>query len=274
MFHNYRNKPFYALWLFLACAVSIAYLGCDKLVPTKFKAQNYNAPSVDQRAGILMTADTINDAQGNTTYYQYVPGPPVTHDSVRWTLVFARTLGSFSTSSNATDNQIINTMFTTLTDSLPSLASDTLIMVRYPGDTAKAANDTISVCYATLKTSQPEDIYLYTSLEYYYVNAVSNVADYVSVDFIKEDTSLVSSSTAIPSASTYASTETILGASNNQEVVPVLAARFAFHLDAGAYMVRFTLSNPAEISNPQKLPPKNTVFPAISNEFKVVILPQ
>jgi len=274
MFHNYQNKRSYILWVFLASALSVAYLGCDKLVPAKFKAQNYNASNVDQRAGALMTADTINDAQGNTIYYQYIPGPPVVNPiPVSWTLIHAWTLNSFNDSSSLTDNQVINTKFSMLTDSLPSLIADTLILVRYPGDTAKAANDTVSVCYAMLQAAQTEDIYLYTSLEYY-AGTASNVADYVSVDLLREDTSLVSSSTSISSASTYASTETLLGSSNAQEVVPVLAARYAFHLDAGTYIVRFTLSNPVEISNPQTVPKKGSGVPAISNEFKIVILPQ
>lgn len=280
MFHNYQNTRSYIVGLFLASTLSLACLGCDKLLPAKFKAQNYNAADVDLRAGNLMTKDTINDANGNTIYYQYIPGPPVTHNRVAWSFIHARILNSFSDSSSTTDNQIIHSKFNMLTDSLPSLAADTLVLVRYPGDTVKNIitqtypGDTISVCYAVLKCAQPEDIYLYTGLEYYYASGVSNVADYVSVDLLKQDTSLVSSSTVIPSASTYASTETILVASNATEVVPVLAARYAFHLDSGAYIVRFTLSNPLEISNPQAVPKKGSGAPAISDEFKVVILPQ
>ncbi len=279
MFHNYQNTRSYVVGLFLASTLSLACLGCDKLLPAKFKAQNFNAADVDLRAGTLMTKDTINDAQGNTIFYQYIPGPPVTHYTVKWDFIGARILKSFSDSTDTTDSQIIHSKFSMLTDSLPSLASDMLVLVRYPGDTVKNSSgaypgDTISVCYAVLRCAQPEDIYLYTGLEYYYASGVSNVADYVSVDLLKADTSLVTSSTAVPATSTYASTETILVASNATEVVPALAARYAFHLDSGAYIVRFTLSNPLEISNPQAVPKKGSGAPAISDEFKVVILPQ
>lgn len=281
MFHNYHNTRSYVVGFFLASVLSLAWLGCDKLLPAKFKAQNYNAADVDLRAGTLMAKDTINDGQGNTIYYQYIPGPPVTHYTVKWDFIRARILNSFSDSADTTDNQIIHAKFSMLTDSLSSIPADTLVLVRYPGDTVKSIvtqtylGDTISVCYAVLKCAQPEDIYLYTGLEYYYASGVTNVADYVSVDLLKQDTSLVSSSTVVPSASTYASTETILVASNATEVVPVLAARYAFHLDSGAYIVRFTLSNPLEISNPQAVPKKGPgAPPAISAEFKVVILPQ
>jgi hypothetical protein len=275
MFRNNRSVRLQILWLFLASAISIAYLGCDKLLPAKFKAQNYNPAVVDERAGALMTSDTINDAQGNTSYYQYIPGPPVvTRHPANWIMVQARTLGSFAGPTDTTDNQIIMSKFNVLADSLPSLLSDTLTLVRYPGDTASAANNTVNVCYALLKAVQAEDIYIYLSLDYYYDGTVSNLTDYISIDLLREDTSLVARSTALPSASTYASTLTILTTSGAPKVVPVLAARYAFHLEAGTYIVRFTLSNPVEISNPQKLPPKNTGYLAISNQFKVVILPQ
>ncbi len=275
MLHNHWSTPSYVAGLLLASVLSLAFLGCDKLVPAKFKAENYSAADIDLKAGSLMTKDTINDAQGNTVYYQYIPGPPVVSPRpVGWCLIPARILKSFADLNATTDNQIIHSKFNILTDSLAPLLADTLMLVRYPGDTARPANDTVSVCYASFKCAQAEDIYLYTGLEYYSASGVSNAADYVSVDLLKEDTSLVSSSTAVPSGSTYASTETILVASSATQVVPVLASRYTFHLDAGTYIVRFTLSSPAEISNPQTVPKKGSGYPAISNEFKVVILPQ
>ena len=271
-YHNFCS--FAAIFLLVSISLS-AMIGCDSVLPAKFKEKNISAQDIDLRAGGLLASDTVNTAQGITVGYQYGPvldsagvtkldsvGDPIYRVlPVTWSTVTSRALASFTTLSPGTDNQIINANFGLLTDSLPSLNSDSLISISY--------SETQTVTYAVLKATRAEDIYIYTSLYYYLAAATSNTNDYVSVDLVNKDTSVVSTSSSMPQESTYGSTETILS-SQNTTVVSVIRARYTFHVDQGVvYLVRFTLSNPKEISD-QQTPASG--LPTIADKFKVVIL--
>ncbi|MGD0591662.1 MAG: hypothetical protein ABSA44_12835 [Bacteroidota bacterium] len=242
------------------------------MLPTDFKAKNFTPSDIDLKAGNLLTSDTLNDVQGFTASYQYVPldgsGQPISLSNstpptpvsfrslpVTWSIVHSQSLG------DTIDNQIILSGFDSLAAVLPELHQDSLIAVNYSG----------KVSYAVLKSAQAKDIYFYTSLLYYYnaTNATSNINDYVSIDLVKRDTSVVSPSSTISTESAYNSSERILSGNNKIEIVPVISARYTIHLDQGSvYLVRFTLTNPSQISNPTPASPSNS----IANQFKVVIL--
>jgi hypothetical protein len=242
-----------------------AGIGCDSLLPDEFKAKNFNPADVDTLAGNLLTRDTINNAQGNTISYQYYPITTTRFRilPVTWAYANSNVLTSFATPSDTTDNQIIHSKFNTLVDSLVSLPSDSLILVKYP------ANQGIS--YAVLKVSSSENIHIYTSLQYYWMAAASNVNEYVTVDLIKSDTTLVSASRVISPEDANCSLENIL---NNgvSTTLRVINARYTVHLDQGVYLVRFTLSNPVTIGNPLTQPASAFKLPSIARQFKVVIL--
>jgi uncharacterized protein YcfL len=275
MHRTYHNFCSSAVKLFLVSISLCAVIGCDSVLPEKFKEKNINPQDIDLRAGRLLASDTVNTAQGITVGYQYgsvldSAGVPKQDSSgnpiyrvlpVTWSVVSSRTLGSFTTLPSGTDNQFINSNFGLLTDSLPSLNSDSLISISY--------SETQTTSYAVLKASQAENIYIYTGLYYYLGASTSNTNDYVSVDLVNKDTSVVGTSSSIPQESSYGSTETILNAQNTT-VVSVIRARYTFHVDqGGVYLVRFTLSNPKEISN-QQAPASG--LPTIADKFKVVIL--
>ena len=278
MYSHYQNSYIRYIFLFLVSALFFACLGCDNLLPTDFKAKNFTASDIDSKAGNLLTSDTLNDTQGFTASYQYVPldgsGQPINlanstppaavtfrYLPVAWSIVRSQTLTSFATSTDTTDNRIIRSQFNLLTSILPELHQDSLIVINY--------SDKVS--YAVLKSAQVKDVYLYTSLLYYYnaANGTSNINDYVTVDLVKSDTSVVSPSSLISAESAYNSSERILSVNNTVKIVPAISARYTIHLDQGSvYLVRFTLTNPSQISNPTPASPINS----IANQFKVVIL--
>jgi hypothetical protein len=278
MYPHYQNSYIHYIFLFLVSALFFACLGCDSLLPTDFKAKNFTASAIDSKAGNLLTSDTLNDTQGFTVSYQYVPldgsGQPINlanstpptavtfrYLPVTWSIVQSQTLRSFATSTDTTDNRIIRSQFNSLTSILPELHQDSLIVINY--------SDKVS--YAVLKSAQAKDVYLYTSLLYYYnaANGTTNINDYVTVDLVKSDTSVVSPSSMISTESAYNSSERILSANNKIIIVPVISAGYTIHLDQGSvYLVRFTLTNPSQISNPTPASPTNS----IANQFKVVIL--
>jgi hypothetical protein len=292
MYPHYQNSYVPYIFLFLVGAIFLACIGCNSSLPTDFKAKNFTPLDIDAKAGNLLTSDTLNDAQGFTDSYQYVPidasglpislsssNPPTTVNyrslPVTWSMVRSQTLRSFTTLTDTTDNQIISSynslsnryMFDSLTNVLPELHQDSLIFITYPTNT--------NVSYAVLKSAQAKDVYLYTSLLYYYKAATttSNFNDYVSVELVKRDTSIVSPSATISTESAYNSSERILSAANKITIVPVISARYTIHLDQGSvYLVRFTLTNPSQISNPLKPPAAKFALPSIANQFKVVIL--
>jgi hypothetical protein len=274
MYRHYKKSYVPYIFLFLVSALFFACIGCDSLLPTDFKAKNFTPSDIDARAGHLLTSDTLNDPQGFTVSYQYVavdsfgaaiglntPKSTVGYRSlpVTWSIVLLDT--------NIINNTIIHSSFDSLTTVYPTLHEDSLIVVTYPKN--------MSVCYAVLKSDQAKDMYLYTSLLYYYYNrdGSSNFSDYVTVELVKRDTTVISPSPMISVESEYGMTEKIQTQTNIQ-AVPVINACYPIHLDQGSvYLVRFTLSNPKEISNPMRKPA--SVFgsyPSIANQFKVVIL--
>lgn len=263
---NYQNMLTTFLRLLLVSVMLFAGIGCDSLLPDEFKAKNFNAADIDIKAGALLTRDTINNSQGNTVSYQYYP---ITAASYRildttWAFINSKAFVDFSfvdstTRANNTDNQIILLKGSTLIDSLQELISDTLLLVRYP------ANQ--KTTYAILKSNSSKDIYIYTSLQYY----SDNINEYVSIDLIKEDTSLASTSSEVSPETAYHSFERIL-VGGISTIVPVISARYTAHLNQGVYFIRFTLSNPQTISNPQAVPKSSFGLPSIARQFKVVIL--
>jgi len=262
MDYIYKKTFTYFLSLFFAGVMVFIGIGCDSLAPDEFKAKSFNAPQVDVSAGNLLGQDTINDAQGNTISYQYYPITTtrfLVDTPVTWTYANSDTL----TGNNATDNQIIYSKFDSIANTLESLPSDSLILVRYPTNK--------SISYAVLRSSSSKDIHVYTSLQYYWTSSANNINDYISIDIIKSDTTLVSTSKVIPAEVAYCSLEKILvnGASTT---IPMINARYTAHLDQGVYLIRFTLSNPVTVSNPLRQPASTFNLPSIADQFKVVIL--
>jgi len=261
MDYNYQNTFASFLKLFLAGVMFFAGLGCNSILPDEFKAKNFNAADVDVLAGNLLTRDTINDAQGNTISYQYYPITSTRFITlpVTWTYAKSDTL----TGNTTTDNQIIYSKFDSVANALKSLPSDSLILVKYPTNK--------SISYAVLQASSSKDIHIYTSLQYYWTAAASNINEYITIDIIKSDTTLVSASTVIPPEVAYCSLENIL-ANGASTTIPIINARYTAHLDQGVYLIRFTLNNPVTISNPLRQPASTFKLPSIANQFKVVIL--
>lgn len=262
MDYNYQNTFASFFKIFLVSVLLFTGIGCDTILPDEFKAKNFNTPEIDILAGNLLAQDTINDAQGNTISYQYYPITTtrfIVDTPVTWTYANSDTL----TGNLTTDNQIIYSKFDSVANTLESLPSDSLILVKYP------TNKIIS--YAVLNASSSKDIHVYTSLQYYWTTSASNINEYVTVDIIKSDTTLVSVSTVIPPEVAYCSLENIL-VNEASTTIPIINARYTAHLDQGVYFIRFTLSNPVAISNPLKQPASAFNLPSIADQIKVVIL--
>jgi hypothetical protein len=129
-----------------------------------------------------------------------------------------------------TENQVYKLKFNEIKDSLQhTLTQDSLILIN-PGDQ--------KITYARWDVSGG-NYYLYTSLRY----IESNINEYVSIELIKSDTTAVSYSSAMPGETVSGSVQTILVAQNNR-IVPIIRARYQYHLNNGTYLVRFITSNP------------------------------
>jgi len=263
---DYRNQmTSLTIKLLLVCALLLIGSGCDKMLPDEYKAQNFSASPGDTLAGRLLTRDTINDAQGNTISYQYYPITSTRFKilPVAWAYSSSSGLSSYATGSDTADNKIIISKFSTIAAGLNALPFDSLVLVNYPAGQA--------VSYAVLKIGTAEDIHIYTSLQYYWTSSATNINEYVTVDLVKSDTTLVSGSRVISPQDANCALENVLvnGASS---IVRVINARLTAHVDPGTYLVRFTLSNPAAISNPLTQPASVFHLPSIARQIKVVIL--
>jgi hypothetical protein len=235
--------------MLLVSMLLVATNGCDSILPEDFKNKEYTIAEIDQRACNLLSADTVNNAQGVTIGYKSSSGHPVQ----------SRLLASLvdsATRANNRDNQIIFSSFNLLADSLALLVSDSLMLITHPSASQK------DTTYAVMKIlpGQSQNIYLYTSLRYYDTvdnvgNHSTNINDYVSVELVRVDTTTVNYSEDMHGETISGGTQIIL-MSQQKHVVPIIRARYKIQLDQSIYIVRLIISSPATI-----------------RPFKIVILP-
>jgi len=125
-----------------------------------------------------------------------------------------------------TDNQIVNSKFALLADSLRALKYDTLMYLSYP--------DSQKISYAKISSAQSKDVYVYTSL---FFNE-TNVSQFIDMEFVKSDTSL-----ALLSVDASSETATSLIVYRPGGLVGK-RTRYKVHLEAGTYVVRLIMSDP------------------------------
>jgi hypothetical protein len=232
---NYKyqnNSKVILLKLFLVSLLVLGFFGCDNVLSEKFKDKEYTIAAIDNVAANWLAKDTLNDSDGITIRYKSRCGDSLKVRTLK-SLVDTTTWGNYDRGS-LTENQVYYQKFNEIADSLQpqTLIRDTLIIIN-PDDQ--------KVTYARLDISggQGKDIYLYTSLRY---NS-SNVSEYVSIELIKNDTASVSYSTVMSGETVSGSTQ-IISISQSKRIVPIIGARYQYHLEDGIYLVRFTTSNP------------------------------
>ena len=136
-----------------------------------------------------------------------------------------------TTRANSTDNQIINSQFNLVIDSLKPLSYDSLLFLHYP--------DSQKISYAKISSDRTKDIYVYVSLFY----NETNVSQYVDMEFIKSDTTLAASFVDMKEETASSATDPAIYA-RSQMVVPIIRLRYRVTLSAGDYVVRFIVSDP------------------------------
>jgi hypothetical protein len=228
------SQLFYtSFWkLVLVSIVIVSAVGCDSILPDEFKKKDYTNSEIDQRACVLLSRDTITNAQGITTGYR------VLGDSVlAWNLGrFRKTIIDSVTLADSTENRSILPYFDTLVDSLEQLSPDSVLLVRYPADQR--------VSFAVLKVlpGQSRDITIYASLQY---NA-DNVNEYVDIQLLKRDTTFVPLVSDMPGEAVSGGTLTITYQSAPW-IIPIIKARNKYHVEEGVYLVRFSVTTPATV---------------------------
>jgi hypothetical protein len=219
MYQKYQRKIPSVMKACLAVVVMLAMSGCDKMLPTEFKSKEYATPDIDKKAATILS-DTTGHIVNSLNLMSLV-------DS--------------ATYAGNTENKIIQSNYNTLAGRLPELIRDSLMVVEYPAG--------MKTNYAVLKVTagQSKDIYLYTSLFY----TEPNLNQYVTVQIVKSDTSLVTSSEAMTGEVASGNTQTITVASESR-LVPTIRARYTVHVDEGVYIVRLIASD-AALVGPYKM---------------------
>jgi hypothetical protein len=206
--------------------------GCENILSDKFKDKEFTIAAIDQTAGNWLAKDTLNDSRGITIGYKGGRGDSIKTRTLQ-SLVDTTIWGNYSRGS-LTENQVYYQKFNDIADSLQSLVllRDTLMIINPVAQ---------KVTYARLNVTggNGKNIYLYTSLRY----TATNVNEYVSVDLIRSDTTSVSYSTEMPAEAVSGCTQ-IISVSQSNKVIPIIRARYEYHLEDGVYLVRLTASDP------------------------------
>ncbi|MGD0339158.1 MAG: hypothetical protein ABSB78_10240 [Bacteroidota bacterium] len=220
MYRQCQKKYASFLKLFLVGIVVMIGIGCDSILPEKFKNKEYTIADIDSRACIILS-DTTGKSIQTMTLQGFV-------DTATWRRF---------TQDSLTENQVLYPKFSVLVDSLPQLVRDSLMVVGYP----KGENTTYSVL--RVLPGESKDIYIYTSLFY---NA-DNVNEYISIRLMKSDTIDVNYSNDMVGETISGSTQTIL-VQSEERIVPTIRSRNKIHVEEGVYLVRFGMSNPVTIN--------------------------
>lgn len=215
----YQNKN--TFWvMFLSAALLFASISCDSILPDEFdEDKSYSLPEIDGRACNILSKE-ITDSTG-----AFIPFSAQ--------LINTKTIASLvdsATSADLTENQIIVSRFNELAGNLESLIRDSLLAISYP------VNQTTSYVILTVSPGEAKDIYLYTS----FVFTQSNINESVDIQFIKNDSSLVSFNDDMPTEVVSECSQVV-----STKTVPTIKTRKKIHLEEGIYFVRFNVSSPA-----------------------------
>jgi hypothetical protein len=214
MYYKCRKKYDVLLGLGVLSLILLLVISCDSILPEKFTEKEYDASATDDRA-CFWFADSFSLTITTTILHSLM--------DTNWV--------------DSSENEIIFWNYDYLIDTLQTktLRRDTLITINNPNDADQ------KVSYAVLGVAEGEsrDVSLYTSLEY----TESNINDYIKVEVVKRDTTLLNASTEMAGETTSCCTDTLLIAERIR-IVPVIRARYQFHLDEDVYLVRFIVSRP------------------------------
>ncbi len=235
------------LWSFLmlflsfcSAVVVVSTTGCDTILPDEFKSKTYSTPDNDERACTLLSKEVRTTASPRRVFDSSV------------VLLTGKSIGSFSFIPRAeidtlTENQIVNKYYSSIIDSLPALVKDSLIFFEYATLPSRAPSKT----YAKLNVPAGNHHYtIYISLQYYLSPDRANIGEYVMPEIINQDTVSFQLNTAMKNESISACTQLVSGAGTVAKVLTI-RGRFEVSLSQGVYIVRFTLSNPQLMTNPE-----------------------
>ncbi|MBN1397333.1 MAG: hypothetical protein JXA06_04800 [Bacteroidetes bacterium] len=223
----------FILYAFIAAAcVLLTQTGCDSLLPSEYKAQEYTASSTEMAVYPYLAQNHL-DSLGNII------------DSANCHIARMRSLSGLvdsTTLANNTDNQLIVSRFNQLADSLDTLVRDSLLVISNPED-AKIGYSTFSVT-----AGQSKEIYIYISLHLTGGSSTTsnNINEYVVAELIRSDSSVVSSTNEMENVLVSSASQTVL-VSSNSIIVPLINARYHVRVEEGLYYMRFTLSNSSAI---------------------------
>lgn len=225
MYRKHQNIISF-ICLFLFSSLLAGGIGCDSILPDEFKEKDYSSPTIDVTASNILARDTTGYSTNPNNFY----------------IVNARTMLSMVdnitqvklTQDSITENQVILSKFDALADSLNAtpLIRDTEMFIQI--------DNSSSTAYSVLNISagQSKDIYLYTSLIY----TSTNINEYLSVQLIKRDTSLLSYSNDMLMETVSSGTTSIVDAGQSR-LVPIIKGRYRIHVEEGVYLVRFIKSS-------------------------------
>jgi len=224
MYHKCQKTYTSFLGLILLCIILITSWACDSLLPEKFSEKEFDAEAIDQQACFWFTDTTVIPNTIRTRVLSTVVDTAWT--DLSW--------------ADSSDNKIIFAYYDHVIDSLQKqiLIRDTLISIKYP------ANQKVSYALLDIASGETRDIYIYTSMEY----TEDNINDYITVQLVNRDTSVVNASTDLAYETVSCCTDTLLIA-EQVRIVPIIRARFKLHLAEDVYVVRFIVSRTEAIES-------------------------
>jgi hypothetical protein len=212
------------LWISVLSAVLLSGISCDSILPDEFDdSKKYNPSQSDVQACTILSTSTVDSLGNLTTFFQPFQIRSLT-DIVDTASV-----------SGLTENQIILSRFNQMADSVSSLSLDAPLLVTYP----TTLNDEQRFAYAKITSQQSRDVSIYVSLVY----TSSNIDEFIGIQLIRSDTSVVSFSEDMVGETISECSQVI-----NTRIVSTIRARYKLHLDQNVvYLVRFFINNPATI---------------------------
>jgi len=240
-------RPYVALALVAAALL----VGCKEFLPEDLQEEEFAVSTLDERACEYLTRPLI---LSDTTYNDQGEVVSVTFDTLYMAITstyndLAAELDSLIIVGADTNVFRIGAIFDSLSNQLDTLVMDTTLSVSYP-----AGEDTSYTFYyhPTPQGGVTDDVFFFVSWRFVIAPALDNTDDFVAIDLIRRDGTLVSEKAEPwPPEAVAGCSELVTIVPSGEEIIPKVRTRVVFELDEAPYLVRFAISetNPGEIGS-------------------------
>ena len=229
--------------VFLVCILFVILLiSCEEYLPDSYQSETYCISEMDDASCHYLTRSlmdttfviTIDTSVTDTTIYDTSFTTSPAH-----ILLFSSLLADLvDSTARDSDAATINSILDSLHTMMDTLVTDTTLYITHPGE----ADTSYAYYYHDASNG---DLYFYISWDF----TESNNNAFIDIDLIQRDAKIVANKVTVPVESISGCSEHVTFESGQEKLIPKIKTRCGFELEEAPYLVRFIVSEPAEVES-------------------------